>query len=47
MKPADLITLTVVLGAMTLAGLDKIDVETLLALVTGVVLRNPLARDVD
>lgn len=47
MKPADWVTLAVVVGAMTLAGLDKIDVETLLALVMGVVLRNPLARDVD
>lgn len=42
MKFADVTTLVVVVGALVLVGVDKMDLETLLALLGGVLLRSPL-----
>lgn len=42
MKLSELTTLLVVAGALVLVGLDKMDLETLLALLGGVMLRRPL-----
>lgn len=47
MKLSDLTTLVVVLGALVLTGLDKLEVDALLALVTGAALRSPLTRTED
>lgn len=40
------VTLVVIVGAMILVGLDKIDAETLLALIGGSMLPSPVVRDI-
>lgn len=47
MKLADLTTLAVVLGALVLTGLGKLDTDALLALLTGAALRSPLTKSED
>lgn len=44
MRIRDLATLVVVVGALVLAGLDKIDTEVLLALIGGAALPSPFER---
>lgn len=45
MNTREIITLTVVIGAMVLTGLDKISTEVLLALIGGAALPSPVVRD--
>lgn len=47
MKMSDLTTLVVVVGALVLTGLEKLDVDAMLALVGGVLLRSPLSTRED
>jgi hypothetical protein len=44
MKFSDVTTLVALLGVLTLVGVDKLDTEVFVALLSGVLLKNPLQR---